>query len=83
MSIHTAMKNRSIESLDEKILEANARRICHCVNTYDELLESLIDCKDALGEYLMSVEDGKDNDAESAYQFACHIIKKATREEYE
>lgn len=45
MSIHTAMKNRSIESLDEKILEANAHRICHCVNTHDELLEA---CRTAI-----------------------------------
>ena len=47
---------------------------------YNGLLAALVCCKNALGTYLMSVEDGKDDDAESAYQFACRVIKKTTGE---
>ena len=41
------------------------------------LLAALEDCNEQLGRYLQSVEDGKDDDAESAYQFACAAIAAA------
>jgi hypothetical protein len=41
----------------------------------NELIAALTDCRDALGEYLQSVESGKDDDAESAYQHADALLK--------
>lgn len=53
--------------------EANANLIVSA----PEMLEALKDTTEALGLYLASVEDGKDDDAESAYQHAVAIIAKA------
>jgi hypothetical protein len=41
----------------------------------EKLIAALTDCRDALGEYLQSVESGKDDDAESAYQHADALLK--------
>ena len=41
-----------------------------------DLLEALKDCKEQLEIYLQGVEDGMDDDAESAYQFACKILSE-------
>lgn len=46
-------------------------------DTTPALLAALEDCNEQLGRYLQSVEDGKDDDAESAYQFACAAIAAA------
>ena len=42
----------------------------------NELIAALTDCRDALGEYLQSIESGKDDDAESAYQHADALLKE-------
>jgi len=47
------------------------------VGENEQLKAALTDCRDALGEYLQSVESGKDDDAESAYQHADALLKEA------
>jgi len=76
MSIHTAMKNRSIESLDEKIIEANARWICQCVNNYNDLLKA---CQNFIKRYGKTIPTRIENE----YLVIKQAIKKATGEEYE
>ena len=44
-----------------------------------DLLEALQDCNEQLEIYLQGTDDGMDDDAESAYQFACAAIEKATQ----
>ena len=53
--------------------KANARLIASA----PELLEALRKTTEQLRVYLAGVEDGKDDDAESAYQYGCAIIAKA------
>ena len=53
--------------------EANARLIA----SSPKLLEALKDVTEQLGLYLSAIEDGKDDDAESAYQHGLAIIAKA------
>lgn len=45
----------------------------------NELIAALADCRDALGQYLQSVESGKDDDAESAYQHADALLTEVPR----
>ncbi|MFH0981890.1 MAG: hypothetical protein V2A79_10155 [Planctomycetota bacterium] len=51
---------------------AYARKCASVLDLYD----ALKDCVGALGKYLRSVESGKDDDAESAYQYGWEILAK-------
>ncbi len=51
----------------------------HLISSAPELLEALKDTTEQLGLYLSSIEDGKDDDAESAYQYGLAMIAKAER----
>ncbi len=53
--------------------EANA----HLISSAPELLKALKDTTEQLGLYLSSVEYGKDDNAESAYQYGLAMIAKA------
>jgi hypothetical protein len=50
------------------------------IQAIPDLLSALCDCRDALREYLQSVESGKDDDAESAYQHADAILTELGNE---
>lgn len=71
--------DKVIAEIPEYTDKKEAKSLAKLIALTPEILNALIETTEQLGLYLLSIEDGKDTDAERAYRLGRKIIKKTMK----